>query len=101
MIISIKPDKPHLVRKDEKFSASLSIYDHVLNTILHNEPMGFYDGNGDIRNCCLFFAWDGTNIHNRYVSPGVYVAVARITRLDKDGGAISSTDKRAFLGVKE
>jgi hypothetical protein len=40
-------------------------------------------------------------MHNRYVSSGVYVAIARITRLDKDGGAISSSNKRAFLGVKE
>jgi hypothetical protein len=101
MIISIKPDKPHLVRKDEKFSAILSIYDAVSNMVLRDEPMGFYDGDGDIRNCCLFFAWDGTNMHNRYVSSGVYVAIARITRLDKDGGAISSSNKRAFLGVKE
>jgi hypothetical protein len=101
MIIMIKPDNPLRVRPDDRFAGTLSIFDHAGNTVLDNESLGFYNGNGDLDKYALCFAWDGTNNNNnRYVSSGIYCAIFRITHLNRYGEVVSDSNKKAFIGVK-
>jgi hypothetical protein len=90
--VIIGVDIQNLFVKTTDLSATVSIYDVMMNPLVKNKVMAFYNGNHEND---FFFVWDGTNSNGRKVGSGTYVALIRI-----DDGQGNVNNKRVRIGVK-
>jgi hypothetical protein len=92
-VIGVKID--NLFVKNTTMSATVTIYDVMMNPIVKNKPMAYYSS-GDLKDKKFFFVWDGTNSNGRKVGSGTYMASIRID--DGQGNVRTVPPKR--IGVK-
>ena len=101
MVIMLEPDVLENTPDDQGYTATLSLYDGVGNTILRDEEMAYVE---KIKS--LVYIWDGKNVQGRYVGPGGYLATTAIEYLNGGSRQVDYQNKtdevrKLVVGVRK